>query len=234
MKVILSTLAFLILTSTAVPAQTMNTEEIQAALSDANVGSPVQVSQALGQYLGTCFSPRSTSQEALFVGNFEVADGGNQDLLISTLLTYGGESLPESLSFLLTSSNESEAFITNFVRNGFTGTDNNFGSIGHGADFKWLYQSKTVGSKTVVTQTKKQICISGICNPPILTSCDNYRVNGVSRFEGCTRENDETAFKALEDGTILSHRTAKAVGQRINNFSFYLEPVSTYCQWTKI
>lgn len=234
MKVIISTLALLILTSTAVQAQTMSAAEIQTALSDANVGSPVEVSQALGQYRGICYSPRSTTQEALFVGNFEVTHGDNQDLLISTLLTYGGEALPESLSFLLNPSNESEAFITNFVKNGFTGTDNNYGAIGHGVDFQWLYQSKTVGSKTVVTQTRKQLCLGGICNPPILTSCDNYRVNGVSRFEGCTRENDETAFKALEDGTIISHRTAKDVGQRINNFSFYLAPISTFCQWRKI
>ncbi|WPU65458.1 hypothetical protein [Peredibacter starrii] len=228
-------LAALCLSSVAMASEL---ETIRSQMSDASFGEHIVPAELKGHYVGTCFSGSSEKTEALFVDAFVNAKGITSDLAISTEHLYGGSKLPASYEYLLTDAINGRAFISKMVNVGQSGTDNNLGKVTEGVDFKFLYSSVVADKTLTVSVSKYRYCNDrGFCNPPTIDACRyGYQRQGsfdVEVFSGCIRQDDQTVFKKAADGVLISHRTAKSVGTPVNNFSFYLPAISTFCKWEK-
>ncbi|WP_408098397.1 hypothetical protein ACJVC5_05665 [Peredibacter sp. HCB2-198] len=224
--------AVLCLSSVAMASSELET--IRSQMSDASFGEHIVPAELKGHYIGTCFSGSSEKAEALFVDAFVNAKGITSDLAISTEHLYGGSELPSRYDYLFTDAVSGRAFMSKVVNVGLSGVDNNLGKVSEGADFKYLYSSAVADKTLTVSISKYRYCNDrGLCNPPTLDACTYGLREGVETFSGCVRKDDTTVFKKVSNGVLISHRTAASVGERTNNFSFYLPAISTFCKWEK-
>jgi hypothetical protein len=218
-------------------AQSQEMDLIQKHIDDAQFGEVLEPAQLKGSYIGTCYNQNGrTTTEALYWDTFTNAQGQKVDLGLSTLQTYDGADLPNELASLLQPTAQTWQFITDFVHNGLSGTDNNQGFIGAGRDFQYNYTSQAQEKAITVSVDSFRSCTQGgICNPPVLQGCYyGLSAAGLRVYQECVRQNDKTIFKKESDSTLISHRSADAIGQRINNLSFYLPAISTYCRWHNV
>lgn len=228
---------------------TTSSESIQRLMEDTQAGSLLNVEKMSGGYTGTCYVTHkkhifsaveeyiTVAKEALYVGKFINADDKSVDLAVSTEQTHGDVTIPKKLAFLLKGDAKGLKFIKDFVWNGQTGIDNNYGRISKSDDYFFNYISKVEGNVLTVSTERLYDCrgeANKLCSPPILPACSNGRdENGLQIYEGCLRKDEQTSYKQISDKTIISHRTGAQIGAPSNNYSFYLPEVSTYCVWEK-
>lgn len=220
--------------ASANPAPSSELEAIKSHMADDQFGEILQPSTLRAQYVGTCFQDDGqTKTEALYWNEFTNAEGKTADLGISTLQVYDGYELPSDLAFLLQPSWKSWDFITKAVQNGLSGTDNNLGNVGAGADFQYNYTSQATDRTLTVSVGQFRACsLTNDCNPPVLQGCyAGQNSKGLPIYQECIRQNDQTVFKKESSDTLISHRTAEGIGQPVNSLSFYLPAISTYCRW---
>ena len=239
MKTIISILMLLITTQSyaATDERTEFIDDVKQKMSDSSVGQDLSLSEIVGHYQGQCANEFYLNKEALYVDTYTDIHGRKSITPISTLQFYSGYSMPSALEFLLAPTAESRSVVEDFVRRGLTGTDNNLPLLHTGPDFSYKYPTalSADGKTLTLKPTKAPACTSknGFCNPPILVGCEYGRVNGVYAYQNCFKQNDQTVFKKLVDGSLISHRTADSIGTRTNNYSFFIPAESVYCRWTK-
>ena len=213
----------------------MELETIQKNMSDDSFGEIITPVEMKGHYTGICYQNNSKSFEALFWDEFINVKGIKTELPFSTLQVYDGMDLPHKFDFLLTSSDVSWEFVSSLVEKGLSGTDNNQGQITPPTNLKYLYSSDLQNNTMTFSVKTHYVCDNGICTPPVLFGCAyDYDILGTRIYEGCFRNNDKSVFKKVSDNTLISHRTADGVGVPVNNYTFYLKKISTYCTWKKL
>lgn len=229
-------LAALCLSSVAMASEL---EVVKEQMADANFGEQIVPSEIKGHYIGTCFAsnPKYDVTEALFVDAFVNAKGITVDLAMSTEHLYG-DKLPSVFDYVFTDAAAGRALMSQVVNVGLSGTDNNYGIVSEGKDFKYLYSSKVTDKTLTVSVSKYRYCNDrGFCNPPMADACSyGYRREGsfdVLAYSGCVRQNDQTVFKKVSEGVLISHRTADQIGKPVNNYSFYRPAISDFCKWEK-
>lgn len=229
----LLTLSLLLVAGTA-SAQSAR-EEILNQIENVRVGEKIRPADLHGHYRGTCYTAARETRESLFFDIFTNASGVTTDVPLTTLQAYDGLSLPENLSFLNQNSVEAWAGARRMINEGLSGADNNRGAVKAGEDFRYVYETRVEDLQMTMSVRRDYGCSPGVvCNPPILTAC-SYGYNSLGQFvyDNCVRNADQTVFKLLADGRLISHRTADGIGRPTNNMSFYLSPISTACEWQK-
>lgn len=199
----------------------------------------LDINEIAGRYKGTCTDTykkhhyttvttwTSEHEAALYVGKYTNLSGNVVDLAFTTDLTYG-ETIPESLAFLLNADEAAEKFVEYIIRAGLTGVDNNVGSL-YTSSNKYNYVSKNEGNTLTITKEEFRCAPGVVCNPPILNACQYNH----SEYQGCIAEKDVTVVKKLADNTLVSERFVSQYGTPMNNYSFYIPEVTSVCVWEK-
>lgn len=209
---------------------------IRDAMDNPHYGQVLDLDHMQGFYLGSCYENSQSKQEALFIFDFSTVDGKHVTLPISSLQTYDGGIRPHSFDFLLTDNSTSWSFMSKMIRQGQSGTDNNMGLINPGEDFFYSYLAESTGKSAVIKVNQVRFCEPGtVCDPPLAPMCRyGHDKNGRFTYSDCIRQNDQTIYKKVSDNVLISHRTANGWGTKTgNNMAFYLDPISTYCRWTR-
>lgn len=209
---------------------------IRDTMENPHYGKNIELKNMEGFYLGSCYDNSQVKQESLFVFEFSTVEGKHFPLAVSSLQTYDGNIRPHSFDFLLRDNSTSWSFMAQMIRQGKSGTDNNMAQVNPGEDFFYSYQTESYDKTAVIKITQFRFCEPGtVCDPPLAPMCRyGYDQQGRFTYSDCIRQNDQTVYKKVSDEVLISHRTADGWGKKTgNNMAFYLEPISTYCRWTR-
>lgn len=214
-------------------SQALTEEQKEVIRNDfAQANKTLTVKKLVGQYTGTCFDQYYQTTEALYVDSFKNFNGETQVLPMTTLQFYGDYQIPASLKYLTTGAKENLKDVAEFIREGYSGVENNLGYIGVGVDYAYVYNAILSPEKTALTLKVSDVKTSGF-NPPVLRGCAYGTSQGRWVFQDCFAANDQTVFKKNAQGQLVSLRTADERLSGTNSFSFRLPAIQQYCTWTK-